>query len=126
MPTGGSIESVTIDGRYFAVASDADANTFLGGSTNEVEANGDGSGREIKTKMPWSVTGLTLSIDDAVGDQEFIQGLSDRIGFYPITVTYASGVVRQGSGKVVGDVQSASQSTTLPMDLKGTGKLTKQ
>ncbi len=40
---GGSIESVTLDGRTFAVAADAEAQRKLGGFENEVQANGDGT-----------------------------------------------------------------------------------
>ena len=45
MSVGGSIESVTLNGRSFAVAADADSNRFLGGFVNDVQANGNGSGR---------------------------------------------------------------------------------
>ena len=39
---GGSIESVTLNGRPFPVAADAEAQRKLGGWENEVQANGDG------------------------------------------------------------------------------------
>ena len=42
---GGPVESVNIDGRYFAVAADADIGRELGGFTNENQPNGDGTAR---------------------------------------------------------------------------------
>jgi len=46
--TGGSIESITMDGREFAVAADAESQRKLGGFENEVQANGNGTARIIK------------------------------------------------------------------------------
>lgn len=126
MATGGSIESVTLDGRYFPVAADADSPRNLGGDKNEVEPNGDGSGRLIKTRSAWSVTSLDISIDDVNSDQEFIQQLANRNDFFPCTITYASGIVYQGNGQVTGDNEVSSQATKMAVSLMGTGQLTKQ
>jgi len=49
---GGSLESITLNGREFPVAADVEAQRKLGGWENEVLANGDGSGRLIKTRVP--------------------------------------------------------------------------
>ena len=78
---GGPIESVSIDGRNFPVAADADTNRKIGGDENEIQPNGDGSARIIKTKVPWKVDGLTVSVDDFLGDHEFLQGISDKNDF---------------------------------------------
>jgi hypothetical protein len=66
---GGSIESVSIKGRGFAVAADADASRKLGGFENENQMNGNGTTRTIKTRVGWMVSGLSLSLDDTMGDQ---------------------------------------------------------
>ena len=55
---GGSIQSISIRGRIFPVASDAEANKKLGGFENEVQANGDGTARKVMTRVPWSIDGL--------------------------------------------------------------------
>jgi len=123
---GGSIEEVTMNGRTFAVAADADSNRFLGGFVNDVQANGNGSARLIKTRTPWKLDGLSLDIDDDNGDDEFIQDLIDNGGFFPISITYASGAVYQGTGTVVDESDTSSQSATKAVSLKGTQKLTKQ
>ena len=126
MAVGGSIESVTLDGRNFPVAADAEAQRKLGGFENEVQANGDSTARLIKTRVPLSLDGLTVEVDDDRGDHEFLQGLSDRNDFWPMAVTYASGVTYQGTCQIVGEFQASSQSATGAVSLMGPGILTKQ
>ena len=72
MAIGGSIEEITLSGRSFAVAADAEAQRKLGGFENEVLANGNGTARLIKTRVPLSIDGLTLEVDDDRGDQEYL------------------------------------------------------
>lgn len=123
---GGSIESVTISGRRFSVASDADSNRKLGGHESEIQSNGDGSIRKIKTRVAWMIDGLTLSVDDFMGDHEFLQQISDRNTLVPVTITYASGLAYQGTGTITGELQYSSQNSTASVTLGGSGTLTKQ
>lgn len=123
---GGSIESVGLAGRTFSVAADADSNRKLGGWENEVQPNGDGTGRLVKTRVAWLIDGLTLSIDDLRGDQEYLQDMKDRLDFFPVDITYASGAVYSGLGQVTGEEQTSSMSTTAAVTLSGPGTLTRQ
>lgn len=123
---GGSIESVNLSGREFAVAADAEAQRKLGGFENEVQANGDGTARLIKTRVPLSLDGLTIEIDDDRGDQEFLQDLADQNDYWPLGITYASGITYQGTAQIVGENPASSQSATAAISLMGPGKLTKQ
>jgi len=123
---GGSIESVTLDGRSFAVAADAEANRKLGGFENEVLSNGDGTARLIKTRVPWSLDGLTVEVDDNREDQEFLQRLTSRSDYWPLSVTYASGQTYQGTAQIVGENPASSQNATAAISLMGPGKLKKQ
>lgn len=123
---GGSIESVTLDGRIFAVAADAEAQRKLGGFENEVQSNGDGTARLIKTRVPLAIDGLTVEVDDDRGDHEFLQELSNRNDFFPIALTYASGATYQGTAQIVGETQASSQNATAAVSLMGPGVLTKQ
>ena len=123
---GGSIESVTFDGREFAVAADAEAQRKLGGWENEVQMNGNGTARMVKTRAPLSIDGLTLDTDDDRGDQEFIQELADRNDFFPIAITFASGITYQGTAQITGDLQASSQSAMTTVNIMGPGQLTKQ
>jgi len=121
---GGSIESVSLRGRNFAVAADAEAQRKLGGFENEVQANGDGSARLIKTRVPLSITGLTLEVDDTREDHQFLQALSNATDFFAISLTYASGVTVQGRAIITGELQVSSQNATASVDLSGPGILT--
>lgn len=123
---GGSIESITLDGREFAVAADAEALRKLGGFENEVMMNGNGTGRMIKTRVPLSLDGLTIEIDDSRNDQEFIKELADRSDFFPIAITYGSGITYQGNAQLVGENTASSQNATAAVSLMGPGILTQQ
>lgn len=123
---GGSIASVSLDGRNFPVAADSDSQRKLGGFENEVQANGDGSARLIKTRVPFMIDGLTLTIDDGRGDHQFLQALADRPDFFPLTVEYASGQIFQGTGQVAGEFQVGNQSQTGSISISGAGNLTAQ
>jgi len=126
MAAGGSIESVSITGRTFAVASDADSNRKMGGSNNEFQSNGDGTGRLVKTREGWMLDGLRLSVDDLRGDQEFLQARADENDFFPISITYASGAIYSGLGQITGDLQASSMTTTCEVTLMGPGSLKSQ
>jgi hypothetical protein len=123
---GGSIESINIAGREFAVAADSDVGRKLGGRQNEIEMNGDGSGRIIQTPQPWTLDGLTVQVDDARGDQEFLQNVANGTDFETVVITYASGKSYQGRGTIVGDVAYSNRSATASVSLAGVGQLTQQ
>jgi len=126
MSTGGSIESVTLAGRTFSVAADADGERELGGFSNEVSPNGDETARLLKTRMSWILGGLTLAMDDLGGDPEFLQSLRDINGFFPVSVTFASGAIYQGTGQITGDTPTATATATAAVALSGPRRLTKQ
>lgn len=123
---GGSLESISIEGRSFAVAADAEANRKLGGYENEVQSNGDGSARIIKTRVPWMLDGVVVEIDDSRNDQEFLQNLADQNAFATILLVEASGDAYQGTGQLTGEMQKSTQSSTMPLSIMGTQALTKQ
>jgi hypothetical protein len=124
--TGGSIIEVSINGRIYPVAADSESNRDLGGFTTEIEANGDGSARKVKTRRPWKVDGLTIEIDDSRGDQEALQAISDGDEDVAISVTYANNVTYSGKGTVTGEFASTSKNATAPVTLSGSGTLRKQ
>lgn len=123
---GGSIESITLDGRTFSVPADAEATRKIGGWENEVQSNGDGTGRLIKTRVPFILDGISVSTDDTRGDAEYLQELQDRNDFFPLSVTFASGVTYQGTGQIVGETSTSSQNATTTISLSGPGNMTKQ
>jgi len=126
MTAGGSIIEVSLKGRIFPVAADAESNRKLGGWENEVESNGDGSARIIKTRVPLLLDGITLEIDDARGDQEYLQARAAESDFFPIAITYASGDTYSGSAQITGEIQKGSKNTTAQITLSGPGDLRRQ
>lgn len=123
---GGPIVGLTLSGRYFSVAEDAESNRKLGGFENEVPMNGDGTGRLVKTRVPWSADGLTVACDDDNDDQQFLQSLADRNDFFAATVDYASGSIFQGNAQIVGEIAFSSKQATATVGLMGAGTFTRQ
>lgn len=123
---GGSIQSISIRGRIFPVASDAEANKKLGGFENEVQANGDGTARLVKTRVPWAIDGLQIEINDDRADHEFLQEIADGLEFVSITMELASGTVYEGTGTITDEVQASSQNATATIKVGGPGSLSAQ
>lgn len=123
---GGPIDNITLNGRYFSIAEDAESNRKIGGFENEVQPNGDGTGRLIKTRVPWGADGLTISCDEENKDQQFLQNLANLNDFYPITIGYVSGAIWQGNGQIVGEIAFSSKNATTPTAFQGTETFTKQ
>jgi hypothetical protein len=123
---GGSIQSLTIRGRIFPVASDAEANKKLGGFENEVQANGDGTARKIMTRVPWAIDGLQVEINDDRGDHEFLQEVADSHDFVSIEMELASGTVYAGTGTITDEIQSSSQNATATIKVGGPASLEAQ
>lgn len=121
---GGSILSVALAGREFAVPADNETNQKLGGFTNEVESNGNATGRLIKTRTSWMLDGLAVEINNNNGDQEFLQDLADSNAMFTAVISYVSGKDYTGTGQLTGDLAYASKSATMPISLTGVGKLT--
>lgn len=125
-PIGGSIESVSIDNQLFAVAADADATMSLGGFTNEVQPNGNGTSRIIKTRVPWTVSGIMVAVDDDATSWEFLQGIADGNEYVPVTIRMASGVTYQGTGTITDAIERSTQGATVSLSLGGQGQLSQQ
>lgn len=123
---GGSIETINLDGRDFAVAADAEVQRKLGGFENENMLNGNSTARLIKTRVAWSLVGATIEINDDRGDQEFLQDLADSNDYFPVNITYASGITYQGTGQITGENPASSQNATGAIELGGPGKLSRQ
>lgn len=123
---GGSIQSITIRGRIFPVASDAEANKKLGGFENEVQANGDGTARKVMTRVPWAIDGLQVEVNDDKGDHEFLQEIADLKDYVSIEMELASGTIYVGTGTITDEIQASSQNATATIKVGGPGKLEAQ
>ena len=124
---GGPCESASIKGRTFGVPADADVKINIGGDSNTVESNGDGAtGRILKEIKPFSISGLTLSVDDDKNDHQFLQDIIDGSEFVDVSVTKPNGDVYSGQGIITGDLESSVKTATAEVTIMGPGKLTKQ
>ncbi len=120
---GGSIESIALNGRSFAVPSDTEVTITIGGFKNETQANGNGTARTVKERMPWKLGGVVVSISLADGDPAFLQNLANGEPF-PVAITFADDSVLNGTGSIEGDLGTSSQASTASMELSGAGTLT--
>lgn len=123
---GGSIAAVSLRGRLFPVAADADGDRKLGGFENEVQANGDGSARIVKTRVPWSHGGIVVEVNEDRADHQFLKEIADSKDYVEMTIEYASGAVYMGMGMITGEVKFSSQKSTAEINLMGPGELTQQ
>jgi len=123
---GGSVLAITLAGRLFSVAADAEVQRDIGGFTNESKENGDGTGRLIKTRKKASLKGISVDVDDSRGDHEFLQDLADRNDYFDVAMTYAYGAIYQGTMQIGGDIMHSNTNQVVNFDLEGTGKLTRQ
>ena len=123
---GGSIESISIKGRIFPVIADNDLKRKLGGFSNKIEMNGDGSGRIIKMREPWSFEDLTLECSDTRGDQEYLKAIADGLDYVPCLITLADGANYSGKGIITDQPEFSSQNATVKISLSGPGEAKKQ
>ena len=123
---GGSIESVTIDGRTFSVPADAEIQRKIGGWENEILPNGNGTSRLIKSRVAWQLSGMTVQMDDSRRDHEYLEELSARPDYFAVAITLASGAIWQGTGQITGEMQANSQSAVAELSMSGMGQLSQQ
>jgi hypothetical protein len=124
--TAGSLESVSVRGRLFAVAADADAARKLGGFENEVASNGNGTARILKTRVPWSLTDVEVDTNDDRADQEFLQEIADGKDFVAVTFTLVSGVTYMGKAIITDSIEFSTAKGTAKLSFMGEGKATQQ
>ncbi len=119
---GGSVKEMSIKGRIFAVAGDADITYDIGGFSVENQMNGDGTVRPISTVKPWKAEGVPISLDKDNDDLGFLQDVMDSREQVAITVTFVDDTTRAGRGGVTGDLAGSSQSGTASVNVGGGGK----
>lgn len=121
---GGSMVSLSLDGRQFSVVAGVDVISKVGGSENELHLGPGGTCEIIKTIALWQMTGFVIAVDLTSGDDHFLQCLQDRDCFFKVDAVYASGSVRSGIGQITGKTLISSMHATATVDLMGPGQLT--
>lgn len=123
---GGSLKNVAIKGRIFPVASDADVTIKLGGYTNEIKMNGDGTSRIVKTRTSWEVSGIQIELSHDRGDHEFLQDIANLSEYVDCSITHADDTTQSGRGLPTGDFSRSSMNAVATLTLGGTGDLVRQ
>lgn len=129
----GSLREITLEGRSFKAAADADGSTSYGGYDTEFSSNGDGAtGRFIQTAAGWSLSGVDIAVEDGTDDLEFLTDFQTRAARVsggtglPIKAVYADGTVRSGGGGITGKIEVSSMSGTASLTFEGAGTFQKQ
>lgn len=123
---GGDIESISFAGRDFNVPTGSDWKLMTGGFKNAIGMNGNGTGRLLKTRVPFSLKGGELDCDLSRGDVEFLQDIADSKRFEVIAITFVDSTVYQGKAQLIDDIEYSAQNATISCSFEGTGKATKQ
>lgn len=116
---GGSTTEITLNGRPFSVDADADLGKKLQGFENEMKANGNGSLRQIKKRVPQMVDGVNVSIDNALGDYQFLRDLNDGFALIDITIAEPDGTFWAGQVQITGEFKEQSQDKTIELTFHG-------
>jgi hypothetical protein len=122
MATGGPLESITIDGRRFAIDGEVDAALALQGYTNEVKPNGDKTVRLVKSVKTGRLNSIPVVIDDARDDESFIQGVMDGLSLVNISATDVNGNTWSGTGQIVEDPETSKKEGTKEINVHGVFK----
>ena len=122
---GGPLESITLNGRTFPVAQDSGVTLDLGGDTNSIEMNGDGTGRLIKERRPFLNESINVEIDHDRDDLQYLTDIQQDTEFIPVSETLVEGTVYSGAGTITDPIVLATDKATAEIKLSGT-KMTKQ
>jgi hypothetical protein len=120
---GGSLDSISIDGRIFNATADADVSMDLGGFSSEQKPLGNGDAIDVMTRKIWKATGIKVGINHDQADQQFLQAAANDKTNKPITITLASGHTYQARGKPTGDLNFSTMDSVCELELSGPGAL---
>jgi hypothetical protein len=124
MEGGGPIESITIAGRRFPTDGEDAAKIILGGFSNELKSNGDGTARVIKSRIPASVSDLNAQSDPNKDDLEYIQEKRNEHTLFDFSLTLVDGTVYAGAMQITDEVEYDSKEGTAGLNFAG--RLAKQ
>lgn len=119
---GGSLGSLSLNGRAFSVDGDADVAQQLKEFENELKKNGNGTVRLIRKRQLQMLEGIPVAIDDSQGDLEFLSDLNDNgdggsDGLFNVVVGFPSGDIYAGRGQFVGDIKRQTGEATAELTL---------
>lgn len=101
----GDIRGLRWFGRELDVkGEDANVEVDLGGFTNEMGINGNGTGHDTQRRKKSRIGGVPVSIDDSRGDLEFLQEKANLGAYGPLQIVMPSGKTLGTSMKLTGDL----------------------
>jgi len=116
---GGDIRQLTINGREFGVSAEANVNVDPGGFQNDGGLNGNGNLHINQRRKLAGFSDCPVSIDDEIGDLEFLQNISNNGDVVPVTMTLASNITYSGSLSVWGELMKNSGDGTATLEMRG-------
>ena len=113
----GTLKSLSMNARSFAVPDDCDVNIDYGGYENEVKRNGDGSDRQVKSMKPGGVSGCQVVGGDDVLD--YLSGIKQQNEFADMALELVDGRQFSGRVQITGQLQESSMNGVISFDLAG-------
>lgn len=127
MATGGPIKQLSVDGRIYTTAGDADSPRDLGGMTNAYSPNGDGkTGVWTQTPHGWRVENVVIACEANRNDQRELQRVANSGENVPINFTYMDNSTYGGKGNIEGEIKWSNNSARATATFVGPGELRKQ
>lgn len=115
----GALESIVINGRRFTCKSDDDVEILLPGFTNETITHGDGSVSFKKIRHTGRITGVTLLVDDARDDQEFLKEVQDGLEPVSVNCTKVDGTFYAGTMQITEEIPETTGENAISISLEG-------
>lgn len=116
---GSAFESITLNGRRFTCDAESEPEVDLSGFSNETAPNSDGTFRIKKTRKTQSIEGVTIQIDPALGDLDFINDLQNKLEPFSFTATRVDGGVYSGEVILTDDTKYKEKDGTMEINIQG-------
>jgi hypothetical protein len=115
----GPFESHTLAGRRFAPDAEDAVQMELGGKSNDVVPNGDGTFRTKQSRVVASIEGVNLTFDPDNGDDEYLQDLRNKGVPFDYSGTANDGTIYIGSMQITNDLKFDFKEGKVSVTLKG-------
>lgn len=124
---GGPVKQLSVDGRIYTTAGDADSPRDLGGNTNTHVPHGDGkTGHYNQVPRGWKVENVVIACNPNRSDQKALQDVADSGEEVPIVFTYMGNITYSGMGNIEGEIKWSNNTTMATCTFAGSGRLRKQ
>jgi hypothetical protein len=115
----GPFVSHALGGRRFGCDAEDAVQMQLGGKSNDVVPNGDGTSRVKQSRVVASIEGSNFTFDPENGDPEYLQELRDSGKMFDYSGTTNDGTIYAGSMQITDDLKFDFKEGTVPVTMKG-------